>query len=592
MRRINATHASDQQRPQSPTPRISSNGVASPRRAASVERRRSLVTDTKAQSSSLNAGSASRRLWPSSNGAFSSLQAISGASLLDGRPLKDRPEAKRKVEAGDQTLRPAANGVHRSVDFSERRKTPERKGTIPERKGTPARRRLSTDQAENARPTEAVQPKADVQRPQGSGAEGKRGFLSRSLDLGTPKGSNPSRTAASLLMQASSPNITSPRSFRSSSTTRVVPSSSINEATPRRMSPDTRGIRRDTGIIGQRKLDTAQNFPSKSEVHMAGAVSAKSKSIERTKTMPSPTEPGLADNKLTRSSWASSPVRGRSPNLTAGAQAYPSSFAQSKIVRAPSPLRGLQSPTRSRVPSSPLLSSVSLNFHPKSPLGIASFSVEGAKGKRTTVSQMEEALLLKVLHNRWMQWRFVNARADAILNIQKAFVEKSLFNVWIKTSNLRASVETQRVKLQEARESIKLDSILSSYAIHLEAASAVQDEHLVAVSGVTEALKSATLIIPVTGVARADLRGIKETVGYAAELINAMGVIVRALVPKVARLDNLASELAKGAAQEMTLLAECGNLLAKVATLETEEYSLRAHFMQLQHGKLHCQQAA
>jgi hypothetical protein len=43
------------------------------------------------------------------------------------------------------------------------------------------------------------------------------------------------------------------------------------------------------------------------------------------------------------------------------------------------------------------------------------------------------------------------------------FVQRSLYNVWLKTSELRKSVAMQRIKLQQARQAHKLWSILSKH---------------------------------------------------------------------------------------------------------------------------------
>lgn len=42
-------------------------------------------------------------------------------------------------------------------------------------------------------------------------------------------------------------------------------------------------------------------------------------------------------------------------------------------------------------------------------------------------------------------------------------LQRQLFNVWVKTSELRTSVAMQRIKLQQARQAHKLRSILSTH---------------------------------------------------------------------------------------------------------------------------------
>jgi len=134
-------------------------------------------------------------------------------------------------------------------------------------------------------------------------------------------------------------------------------------------------------------------------------------------------------------------------------------------------------------------------------------------------------------------------------------LQRQLYNVWVKTSELRTSVAVQRIKLQRARQTHKLRCILSTHvskatlagnpqhimnilehiqsnqqflcsfcsillqktwtfaevfhntwylfqATHLEDWEMLEEEHSNALTGCMEALESAILRVPVTGGAR------------------------------------------------------------------------------------------
>ncbi|KAG6547541.1 hypothetical protein Mapa_010989 [Marchantia paleacea] len=246
-----------------------------------------------------------------------------------------------------------------------------------------------------------------------------------------------------------------------------------------------------------------------------------------------------------------------------------------------SPLRGLPSPTRSRPPTA----NGSVASRTSS---ISSSIISGTdlrlRGKKA-MSQQEEALFLRILHNRFLQWRFINARADAALSSQKAAAEKSLYSVWLRTSELRASVAMQRIKLQQAKHFYKLSTILSNQAPLLQDWSSLKQEHSTALSGVIEALEASILRVPVTGGARADVQAVKEALGSAVDVMNAVELSVKTLLPKAQSMDVLVAKLAETAAQERALLADCGDLLSTAASLEIEERSLSTHLVQLQHEK-------
>jgi hypothetical protein len=55
---------------------------------------------------------------------------------------------------------------------------------------------------------------------------------------------------------------------------------------------------------------------------------------------------------------------------------------------------------------------------------VLSFAVDVPRGKNGE-NRIVDAHLLRLLHNRLMQWRFVNARADASLSVQTLNAEVS-----------------------------------------------------------------------------------------------------------------------------------------------------------------------
>ncbi|KAJ7526255.1 hypothetical protein O6H91_17G090300 [Diphasiastrum complanatum] len=88
--------------------------------------------------------------------------------------------------------------------------------------------------------------------------------------------------------------------------------------------------------------------------------------------------------------------------------------------------------------------------------------LDGRKGRKN-LNQQEEAHYLRILQNRLLQWRFVNAQAEFANSSQQAAAESMLCNSWLQTSDLRMSVIEKRIKLQQSRLSMKIESIFSSH---------------------------------------------------------------------------------------------------------------------------------
>ena len=116
------------------------------------------------------------------------------------------------------------------------------------------------------------------------------------------------------------------------------------------------------------------------------------------------------------SSWALSPGRG-------GGNSSPTPHPPSspKLSKPSSPLRGAPSPQRSR----PGYAASVAMMGTARVLGgsVSNFGIDGRSRGKKSLTQQEEAQLLRILHNRWLQWRFVNARAEAVMSAQKAAAE-------------------------------------------------------------------------------------------------------------------------------------------------------------------------
>ncbi|CAN1141472.1 QWRF motif-containing protein 2 [Linum perenne] len=201
---------------------------------------------------------------------------------------------------------------------------------------------------------------------------------------------------------------------------------------------------------------------------------------------------------------AASPIRGAT---------RPASPVKLRTSSASSPaiVRGMASPTRARTMSS-------------SPMGIPSilsFSVDLRRGK-IGEDRINYAHTLRLLYNRYLQWRFVNARAEATFMVQKLNAEKNMWNAWLTISELRHSVTVRRVKLLLLTQKLKLTSILKGQINFLEEWSVLERDQCTCLDGTTESLKATTLRLPIVGKAIVDVQNLKDAVGSAVDIMQAM----------------------------------------------------------------------
>uniref|UniRef100_A0A2P2JH24 QWRF motif-containing protein 2 n=1 Tax=Rhizophora mucronata TaxID=61149 RepID=A0A2P2JH24_RHIMU len=242
-----------------------------------------------------------------------------------------------------------------------------------------------------------------------------------------------------------------------------------------------------------------------------------------------------------------------------------------------SPMRGI-SPSRARnmvggVVSSNLINTIGTP-------SILSFTAD-IRREKIGVNRIVEVHLLRILYNQLLQWRFVNARADAASSAQRLKAEKSLFDACITISKLRESVRAKRTEVQWLRQNLKLISILKGQMIYLEELELMDQEYSRSLSGAIEALQASTLHLPVVGGARADIHNVKDAICSAVDVMQAMASAICLLLSKVGEVNSLVGELANVTRKERVMLDQCKVLLSAIMAMQVKEFTLRTHILQL-----------
>lgn len=258
------------------------------------------------------------------------------------------------------------------------------------------------------------------------------------------------------------------------------------------------------------------------------------------------------------------PVRSASPNkLTTSSTS--------------SPLKRMASPSRARTPT---VSTLSNNPGATPSPSILNFSADVRRGKLGE-NRIVDAHSLRLLYNQQMQWRFVNARADAAMLARRLMAEKCLYNVWIITLKLRDSVKGKRKELQFSRQILKITSVLKGQMLYLQEWDFLKRDHANSLSGAIEALEASTRRLPLVGGTRADMQNMKDAISSAVDVMRAMATSICSMLSKVEEMNPLVAELANITITERILLNHCRDLLSAVAAIQVKDCSLRAHVLQL-----------
>ncbi|XP_066398481.1 QWRF motif-containing protein 2-like [Miscanthus floridulus] len=276
------------------------------------------------------------------------------------------------------------------------------------------------------------------------------------------------------------------------------------------------------------------------------------------------------------SSPASAPVKKRS--LFTGLLSSPFSRASPK---QPSPSKPVASAFRRAVSASPARRSTE---GPASAgnTQVKSCGVDGdMKCRLPEAIKTKEEHQLRLLYTRELQWRFVNAQAGAATSSQTMGAEKNLCGAWVSILRMRKSVAIRKMQLQLLRNSCKLMAILRGHMKYLEEWSFLERDHAHSLSGTTQALTATVLRLPVSNGAMADIKGIRNALGSAVDVMHTIGNSTSTQLPKLARTNVLVSQLSSVFIQEHILVAQCRELLSTLASMHVRYSSLQGQRIQL-----------
>ncbi|KAL1197657.1 Protein SNOWY COTYLEDON 3 [Cardamine amara subsp. amara] len=240
-----------------------------------------------------------------------------------------------------------------------------------------------------------------------------------------------------------------------------------------------------------------------------------------------------------------------------------------------SPARALSSPSRVRNGVSE-----QMNAYNRTLPSILCFSADIRRGK-IGEDRVMDAHLLRLLYNRYLQWRFANAMADSTFVVQRLNAEKNLWNAWVAISELRHSVTLKRIKLLLLRQKLKLASILKDQMGYLEEWTLLDRNHSNSLSGATEALKASTLRLPIIGKAVVDIQDLKHAVSSAIDVMHAMVSSIFSLTSKVEEMNSVMAEMVNITSKEKVLLEQCQGFLSRVAAMQVTDCSMKTHIIQL-----------
>ncbi|TKY49850.1 QWRF motif-containing protein 7 [Spatholobus suberectus] len=126
------------------------------------------------------------------------------------------------------------------------------------------------------------------------------------------------------------------------------------------------------------------------------------------------------------------------------------------------------------------------------------------KQRKVSSLQEEEYHRFKILHNRLLQWRFINARAEVVMANVKNIAEVQLFSVWRRIRMLRKITIQKRIELQKVKHGIKLYQILNGQLHLLREWAQLERRNQESVARLTRKLSALSTILPLSDAVKVD----------------------------------------------------------------------------------------
>lgn len=378
-----------------------------PKRAQSVERKRlstpssppspSTPVDGNLSSGKTTGGRFQESLWPST------MRSLSVSFQSDAVSVPISKKEKPNSSTSDRTLRPASNVAHKQAQAE----TPTLRKPTPERKRSPLKGKNASDHSENSKPVDGLHSRLIDQHrwPSSVGGKASSHAKNRSFDLAdksirTMNASVSTRTGLSSLRRLSLSEEPNKPLLKS-----VVSDNVRNLSTADR----GRVVGKEVKSVNDSLLQVLR--PHKSIPANPSDKLALATLSVRSQSLPTPVSHPSSPSKASLLSPSS--ARGLSPSRSRPSTPPSRGVSPTPPSRGVSPSRGI-SPSRIRA--------TNLSSQPSSSISVLSFIADFRKGKKGT-SYVDDAHQLRLLHNRYLQWRFANARAEAVLYIQNETAE-------------------------------------------------------------------------------------------------------------------------------------------------------------------------
>ncbi|QHO17749.1 QWRF motif-containing protein [Arachis hypogaea] len=207
--------------------------------------------------------------------------------------------------------------------------------------------------------------------------------------------------------------------------------------------------------------------------------------------------------------------------------------------------------------------------------GVVSKVLNYWKQKKASVIEEEGYHRFRILHNRLLQWRFINARAHFAMARFKTVAEMQLFSVWFRALQIRKMILQKRIELQNAKHVMKLYQIVIPQDSFLDEWAKLELRDQESYGGLERKLLALSTTMPLSRDLKVNTVSVHEALNTAIEVMNLVEPLIMRFQIQVERILYLVTEIITTSKQEEQYLQNLMELVSMITTLMEKEKSIQ-----------------
>ncbi|KAI9101437.1 hypothetical protein K1719_023919 [Acacia pycnantha] len=199
--------------------------------------------------------------------------------------------------------------------------------------------------------------------------------------------------------------------------------------------------------------------------------------------------------------------------------------------------------------------------------------------KKVSSVAEDEHHRFRILHNRLLQWRFVNARAQAaMVNVKKAS-EMNLFNVCLRILMLRKRILEKKMGRQNVKHIMKMHQMVNPQLCLLDEWERMETKYEQHIKRLIRKLSALSICLPFLDI-KADVDSLYQAIKAALEVIESIDPLIKRFQSQVERFLYQVTELNTISKQHDEYFQELLRIIPIISTSMENEKSVKVHLIQ------------